>query len=241
MFLGKLIEGVKGKIVARTKLVEEKKAERFKQKQYKRFFVKPDDFKEGMAVINVREGRRVYQTYMYESGEILPLKLEDASQFENGLAKVETRRGRICVIDKAGAMWDAYTEKLKRVNGNVVPVTEDSQEVKILRKLYKAPSEFKKLATKWFSDEMFIVSCVTQIEEGLKAKIDAGKVPSNFNEYVLKLKREIKEKIALEKEKVKIIEKRETDRKIERMNSERLLNEKKENEKRYLIKEFREI
>ena len=40
---------------------------------------------------------------------------------------------------------------------------------------------------------------------------------------------------------VKIIEKRETDRKIERMNSERLLNEKKENEKRYLTKEFREI
>lgn len=38
MFLGKLIEGVKGKIVARTKLIEEKKAERFKQKQYKRFF-----------------------------------------------------------------------------------------------------------------------------------------------------------------------------------------------------------
>ena len=175
--------------------------------------IKPSDFNEGMAVINVREGKRVYQTYMYESGEIMPLKLEYASQFENGLAKVETRSGRLCVIDKTGSMWDAYTEKLKRVNDNVVLVTEDSQEVKILRKLYKAPSEFKKLATKWFGDEMFIVSCVTQIEEGLKAKIDAGKVPSNFNEYVLKLKREIREKIALEKE----------------------------NETRYLTKEFREI
>ena len=66
MFLGKLIEGVKGKIVAQNKVMEEKKKERFKERQYKRFFVESSDFNEGMAVINVREGKRVYQTYMYE-------------------------------------------------------------------------------------------------------------------------------------------------------------------------------
>lgn len=241
MFLGKLIEGVKGKIVAQNKVMEEKKKERFKERQYKRFFVKPSDFNEGMAVINVREGKRVYQTYMYESGEIMPLKLEYASQFENGLAKVETRSGRLCVIDKTGSMWDAYTEKLKRVNDNVVPVTEDSQEVKILRKLYNSPSEFKKLATKWFRDEMFIVSCVAQIEEGLKAKIDAGKVPSNFNEYVLKLKKEIREKIASEKDKVENIERKEICRRIIRLNNERLLEKEKANKKEFLASEFEKI
>lgn len=241
MFLGKLIEGVKGKIVAQNKVMEEKKKERFKERQYKRFFVESSDFNEGMAVINVREGKRVYQTYMYESGEIMPLKLEYASQFENGLAKVETRSGRLCVIDKIGSMWDAYTEKLKRVNDNVVPVTEDSQEVKILRKLYNSPSEFKKLATKWFRDEMFIVSCVTQIEEGLKAKIDAGKVPSNFNEYVLKLKKEIREKIASEKDRVENIERKEICRRIIRLNNERLLEKEKANKKEFLASEFEKI
>lgn len=93
MFLGKLIEGVKGKIVAQTKLIEEKKAEPFKQKQYKRFFVKPDDFKEGMAVINVREGRRVYQTYMYESGEILPLNLRMLRNLRTDLPKWKQEEG----------------------------------------------------------------------------------------------------------------------------------------------------
>lgn len=60
MFLGKLIEGVKGKIVVRTKLVEEKKAERFKQNSIK-------DFLLSLTIL-----RRVWQLSMCErAGEFI--------------------------------------------------------------------------------------------------------------------------------------------------------------------------
>ena len=179
-FLGKIITGVKEKLFGDKETIEQKRAERLKERQFKKYGIREESLIEDMARIPVSSrGKRIYTPYnsadwywvfVNRKGEVLPMIFEYANDFKNGLALVELKGGKGRILDKTGALWH-----------------QDSQEVKILKRLYTAPSEFKRLATKYFKDEKFIASCLCQIENGLNAKIEAGKTGKNFYEYVSKL------------------------------------------------------
>lgn len=233
-FLGKIITGVKEKLFGDKEAIEQKRAERLKERQFKKYGIREESFIEDMARIPVSsKGKRIYTSYnsadwywafVNRKGEVLPMIFEYANDFKNGLALVELKGGKGRILDKTGALWH-----------------QDSQEVKILKRLYTAPSEFKRLATKYFKDDKFIASCLCQIENGLNAKIEAGKTGKNFYEYVSNLKKGIKEKLAQEREKAKILKEKEELIKVRDAIIAQNIAAQKEEKKEYIRKEFREI
>ena len=203
--VGKIIKGISGKIVGDADSISEKKRERFKQRQYRRYGVSEKDFVEGMCVVNIYAGKgQHYETFMKEDGTVWNhFKFRYAQPFNRGLARVELKNGDIVELDKNGNLWNTKEETYGR--------NKKLQEVEILKRLYTKPSEFQRLATKWFENDTFIDACKTQIKEGLIAKVQAGKVGKDFENYLKALKERIDYKIKAEKARLKVIEAREAE------------------------------
>ena len=203
--VGKIIKGISGKIVGDADSISEKKRERFKQRQYRRYGVSEKDFVEGMCVVNIYAGKgHHYETFMKEDGTVWNhFKFRYAQPFNRGLARVELKNGDIVELDKNGNLWNTKEETYGR--------NKKLQEVEILKRLYTKPSEFQRLATKWFENDTFIDACKTQIKEGLIAKVQAGKVGKDFENYLKALKERIDTKIKSEKARLKVIEAREAE------------------------------
>ena len=203
--VGNVIKGIAGKIMGNADSISEKKRERFKQRQYRRYGVSEKDFVEGMCVVNIYAGKgHHYETFMKEDGTVWNhFKFRYAQPFNRGMARVELNNGDIVELDKNGNLWNTKEETYGR--------NKKLQEVEILKRLYTKPSEFQRLATKWFKNDTFIDACKTQIKEGLIAKVQAGKVGKDFENYLKALKERIDYKIKAEKARLKQIETRDAE------------------------------
>ena len=203
--VGNIIKGISGKIMGNADSLSEKKRERFKQRQYRRYGVSEKDFVEGMCVVNIYAGKgQHYETFMKEDGTVWNhFKFRYAQPFNRGLARVELKNGDIVELDKNGNLWNTKEETYGK--------NKKLQEVEILKRLYTKPSEFQRLATKWFENDTFIDACKTQIKEGLIAKVQAGKAGKDFETYLKTLKEKIDTKIKSEQARLKVIEAREAE------------------------------
>lgn len=203
--VGNIIKGISGKIMGNADSLSEKKRERFKQRQYRRYGVSEKDFVEGMCVVNIYAGKgHHYETFMKEDGTVWNhFKFRYAQPFNRGLARVELKNGDIVELDKNGNLWKTKEETYGK--------NKKLQEVEILKRLYTKPSEFQRLATKWFKNDTFVDACKTQIKEGLIAKVQAGKVGKDFENYLKALKERIDYKIKTEKARLEQIETRDAE------------------------------